>query len=575
MKKVVIFCILALCVNLLGFSQTAVNLDTALFNSTSYLRQKMPAKTKVAVLNCTSKWPEMSDYIIEELIGYIVNDGTLTVVDRQNLDTISKEMKFQLSGEVSDETAQSIGKKLGAQTIINSAITPVGDTYRLRIRAISVETAQILGVQNVDVAQDSRSAALTGTAYSGPSNVTNTQVAANASSQLNVWSFTDELEGLINKYYKPAKNKKLTFQSTIIPSDKFPVSLDTAFATRQNVPDVIGLEAAFVRKYIESGQLMDITDIYNANRNKLLAYPVEIGTYNGRVYALSWQACPGALFYRRSLAKKYLGTDDPKTVQSYFNTVNRFLDTALLIKEKSGGSCVVVSSQNALYDPFLSNRLSPWIVDGKLVIDPMMETFLDICKRLNDNGLLAGIGQWSDNWFASMRGEGKNWEGKPVEVFSYFLPTWGLPYILKSNAPKTSGDWAMIPGPLPYNMGGTWIGVYKGTSNPDAAKDIIRYLTTDNSFLEKYAKESGDLVSNTEVVDKIKKGFKESFLNKQNHYADFADMALRVNGKLIQGTDQEIKAIFEKEVFPYIWGEKSKEQALADFRTQVKIQLGY
>jgi len=164
MKKIVCFCILILFIPIFVFAQNS--LDAALKNSTSYLNGRIPARTKVVVLNFSSKWPELSDYIIEELIGYIVNEGTLTVVDRQNLESIRKEMDFQLSGEVSDDTAQSIGKKLGAQTIISGAITAIGNTYRLRIRAISVETAQILGMQNVDVAQDSRIAALTGTAYS-------------------------------------------------------------------------------------------------------------------------------------------------------------------------------------------------------------------------------------------------------------------------------------------------------------------------------------------------------------------------------------------------------------------------
>jgi hypothetical protein len=91
-------------------------------------------------------------------------------------------MDFQLSGEVSDETAQSIGKKLGAQTIMSGSITAIGNTYRLRIRAISVETAEILGMQNVDVAQDSRIAALTGTAYTGPAVAAVTQAPRAAAS---------------------------------------------------------------------------------------------------------------------------------------------------------------------------------------------------------------------------------------------------------------------------------------------------------------------------------------------------------------------------------------------------------
>ncbi|MDR0645269.1 MAG: CsgG/HfaB family protein [Treponema sp.] len=167
MNKSVILAVL-LFIPMFIFSQNALTLDTALNNSTAYLNGRIPPKSKVVVLNFTSNWPQLSEYIIEELIGYIVNEGTLTVVDRRNLEVIRQEMDFQLSGEVSDETAQSIGQKLGAQTIISGAITAIGNTYRLRIRAIAVETAQIQGMQNVDVVQDSRLAALTGTAYVGP-----------------------------------------------------------------------------------------------------------------------------------------------------------------------------------------------------------------------------------------------------------------------------------------------------------------------------------------------------------------------------------------------------------------------
>jgi TolB-like protein len=183
MKKCMILCIFACFIPVCAFAQTAVTIDAALNNATVYLSGRIPAKTKVVVLNFSSNWPQLSEYIIEELVGYIVNEGTLTVVDRQNLEAIRKEMDFQLSGEVSDETAQSIGKKLGAQTIISGAITAIGNAYRLRVRAISVETAQILGMQNVDVAQDSRLAALTGTAYAGPAtNTSSPRPAAPAAS---------------------------------------------------------------------------------------------------------------------------------------------------------------------------------------------------------------------------------------------------------------------------------------------------------------------------------------------------------------------------------------------------------
>ncbi|MDR0501739.1 MAG: CsgG/HfaB family protein [Treponema sp.] len=165
MKK--IFALLAIftLIPVFAFSQEGVNIDKGLENSMIYLNRRIPAGTKVVVLNFNSEWPKLTDYIIEELTGYIVNTGSLTVVDRANLETIRQEMNFQLSGEVSDASAQAIGQKLGAQTIISGSIVAMGNLYRLRVRAISVETAHILGIINTDVIQDRRIAALTVTTY--------------------------------------------------------------------------------------------------------------------------------------------------------------------------------------------------------------------------------------------------------------------------------------------------------------------------------------------------------------------------------------------------------------------------
>jgi ABC-type glycerol-3-phosphate transport system substrate-binding protein len=390
--------------------------------------------------------------------------------------------------------------------------------------------------------------------------------------QLKVWSFTDELNEIINKYYKKSHPAvKVEYSQT--QWDDFEDKIDPVLASGQGAPDIITLESSDVRKYVESGLLLDITDIYEANKKKLLSYPVEIGTYNGKVYAMSWQACPGAMFYRRSLAKKYLGTDDPKTVQTYFNNFNKFLDTAKLLKNKSGGKCVVVSSLNDLRHSFLSARKTPWVVNGKLVIDPVMDQSMDICKTLYDNHFEGGVGQWSEGWFAGMRDDLRDDNGKPLEVFSYFMPTWGLHYVLKTNAPSTSGDWAMIQGPSPYHWGGTWIGAYKGTKNAAAVKEFIRYVTTDDAFLEAWAKDTGDMVSNINVINKIKNNYSEPYLGGQNHYADFAETAKIVNGKLSQETDEEINELWDDEFSAFVSGEKTKARALADFRKEAEAEL--
>ncbi|MCQ2610757.1 MAG: ABC transporter substrate-binding protein [Treponema sp.] len=394
--------------------------------------------------------------------------------------------------------------------------------------------------------------------------------------KLVVWSFTDELQSMIDNYYSK-DNPDVKIEYSLTPTDQFPNKLDPVLASGNGAPDVFALEDAFVRKYIEQGDklLLDLTDTYNEVKSKMIAYPAEVGSYNGKVYGLSWQAAPGAMFYRRSLAKKYLGTEEPAEVQKFFTDWNKFLETAELLKNKSAGKCVVVSTTGDLFKPFQGARKDPWVVNGKLVVDPAMETYMEMCKTLKDKGYEGRQGQWAEGWFAGMKGELKDEAGKPIEAFSYFLPTWGLHYVLKPNAPATAGDWAMIPGPAAYRWGGTWVAAYKGTKVPGLAKAFIKYVATDDSFLERWAKDTGDLVSNNNVVNKIKDTYEEPFLGGQNHYAEFAAMANNVDGKLTQGTDQAIEGIWGDAVAAYMNGEKSKEQAIADFKAQVETTLGF
>lgn len=240
------------------------------------------------------------------------------------------------------------------------------------------------------------------------------QGKSDANNKLVVWSFTDELNGMIDNYFKKDSRfaGKYDISFSLTPTDQFPNKLDPVLASGSGCPDVFALEDAFVRKYIESGLLLDITDIYNEVKDKVYPYPVEVGTYNGKVYGMSWQVTPGAVFYRRSLAKKYLGTDDPAEVQKHLANWDKFLETAELLKQKSNGDCYIVSSTGDMFKPYSAGRASPWVVDDKLVIDQKMYDYMDMCKILHDKGYEGRVGQWSEGWFAGMKGVFKDESGK-------------------------------------------------------------------------------------------------------------------------------------------------------------------
>ncbi|MBQ0051831.1 MAG: carbohydrate ABC transporter substrate-binding protein [Treponema sp.] len=394
--------------------------------------------------------------------------------------------------------------------------------------------------------------------------------------ELTVWSFTDELDGIIKNYYNPA-HPEMNVKYSMTPTDQFPNKLDPVISSGNGCPDVFAMDAAFVRKYVESGLLLELDDIYEEIKDKMAEYPMKIGSHNGHVYAMSWQMAPGALFYRRSLAKKYLGTDDPAEVQKYVENLDKFIETAGVLKEASKGKCLMVSSAADLLMPYKGARKDPWVINDQLVIDPAMDAYMDMCKVLRDNGYEGRVAQWSEGWFAGMKDNLMDDKGNPVEVFCYFLPTWGLHYTLKPNSAGTpaDNDWAMCAGPAPYFWGGTWLAAYKGTKNPAGAKEMIKFIASDDDYLEKHALQSGDLVGNMKVVNKIKDTYSEPFLQGQNHYAEFAEMAKTIDGSLIQGTDQQIEQIFNEAVAAYQNGEKTKVQAMIDFKKEVASAMNF
>jgi hypothetical protein len=123
----------------------------AIREASDYINVRVPEGSKLAIISISSDYPLLSEYIIDSLMENIVNDNRFTVVDRRQLDAIRAELDFQMSGDVDDSTAQALGRLVGAQTIILGSISPFGSMYRLTVRALAVESAQVQGLFNRNI----------------------------------------------------------------------------------------------------------------------------------------------------------------------------------------------------------------------------------------------------------------------------------------------------------------------------------------------------------------------------------------------------------------------------------------
>jgi TolB-like protein len=139
-----------------GKTEDTISFDAAIINATNNFSANLPDGSRVAVLNFTSYSSRFSDFVIEELYTNLVNKSSFIVVDRKELNIVSKELKFQASGEVSDESAQSIGKMLGAEYVISGSIVDLKGFYRMRFVAINVETARREAASSYDISANDR-----------------------------------------------------------------------------------------------------------------------------------------------------------------------------------------------------------------------------------------------------------------------------------------------------------------------------------------------------------------------------------------------------------------------------------
>lgn len=432
---------------------------------------------------------------------------------------------------------------------------------------------------------------------------------AELTGKLVIWSFTNELKVFATAFKEKYPGVDVEYVMVPMTNGEFQTKIQAAI-TSGEVPDAIALEASFVKSYVESDFLMDLNELLPiAEELGTYQSTIDVGTFEGVTKAFSYQATPGALFYRRSLAKEYFGTDDPEQMQNILSDMTKFTEAAKVVHDKSGGNTYMVGSPMDFAKIYYPNRQQPWEVDGKFVIDPSIEELFEVAKTFRQNGYEAQAVQWQEGWFAGMNDSLVDANGNPKQVFCYFLPTWGLPYVLAPNSkPReadgvttgkdTAGDWACITGPMPYQWGGTWVGAMKDAANPELAKEFVKFVALNEETLKNWAlgvytneylkkidptigdelyQAPGDFVSSKKVVEEILPQFDNSdtskFLNGQNSYKGFAEAAPAVSAKLMQGIDDAVDRALVDVLTNYAQGNMTKDEAMQAFKDAVKNVL--
>jgi hypothetical protein len=427
-----------------------------------------------------------------------------------------------------------------------------------------------------------------------PAGDTTTAAPASGKTKLNIWAFTDEVPGMVTKFVETHPDFAAKYdigEPTIIATTDgaYQPALDAALAAGgSDAPDLYAVEVAFVLKYTKGDASqyaapykdlgIDVDGLISAG--DIAQYSVELGTNgNGDVVALGYQATGGAFIYRSSIAKDTWGSDDPATVAAKIGpTWDNFFAAAQELKDKGYG---IVSGDGDIWHPIENSADTGWIVDGKLNIDPKREAFIDYSMKLKEGGFHNDTQDWQDAWYADMKGEGAQ------PILGFYGPAWLINYVMAGNSGGTApgegtyGDWRVCEPSTGFYWGGTWLLGAASSQNKEAVGDIIEWVTLDTSETGlQYMWANGtmngpggtkDVVASGVVMGKSDGSM--DFLGGQNMFDIYVPANANATAKTATQYDESINTIWREQVRAYTSGEKSRDQAIADFKQNVQDTL--
>ena len=412
--------------------------------------------------------------------------------------------------------------------------------------------------------------------------------SAASANTINLWSFTDEVPRMAEVFKEMNPDFPYDFNVTIVATTDgaYQPALDQALLGGGALaPDIYCAEAGFVLKYTQGDAArfaaaykdlgIDVDTLIPAG--EIARYMYELGTRpsDGEVVGLGYQATGSALIYRRSIAKDVWGTDDPAVIKDKVGPGwQKFLEAAVELKEKG---YAIVSGSGDVWKAVEHSSPRGWLnEDGKLYIDPEREVMLDLAKELFDKGLMNDTQDWTDPWFADMRDAGAQ------PVFAYLGPAWLINYVMAGNAGDTVGDWAICEPPRGFSWGGTWLIANKDVSDEvrEGVAEFIKWVTLDTSDEGlQYMWANGTFPGSGGTKDTVGSGVvmaksdgRIDFLGGQDMFEVYIPANAAAKGDHFTQYDETIwlgPGMWRTQMNQYAYGQKSREQAIADFKQNV------
>jgi lactose/L-arabinose transport system substrate-binding protein len=348
--------------------------------------------------------------------------------------------------------------------------------------------------------------------------------------------------------------------------------LQLAAAAGSGFPDVACIEDSHLAQFTKLGILADITKQAAPYRKQIEAYKWTQSTLNGRTYAFPWDAGPMALFYRRSIFKQ--AGINPNSIHTWSD----YYKAGLKLKSQGIPIWLQAKAQNdaRFFEDLLWQQGLGYVdAKGRVVLDknPKVLSTLQFLGKMWNAGVLGDVAEWTDPWYKAI---------SDGQVATLPMAVWMGTFLKSWLAPKTSGDWGVIPLPAwtangahTANDGGSALAILKSSPSFAAAWSYLKYHLG-RADIQANIYRSSDLFPSLETA------WRSPYMREADpYYAGqkdrllFETLAKQVPVAYIYSSDYEqMDSLMSAELQKYALGQETAQQALKNAANAIRSRTG-
>lgn len=291
---------------------------------------------------------------------------------------------------------------------------------------------------------------------------------------------------------------------------------DNVDASADEKIDMFLAEADYIKKYVDGDYSLDVKSIGVTNTSNAYQYVLDAATTeSGVLKGVSFQACPGGVIVRKSIAADVFDMDvntiTAEDIQSKISTWDDFNAVAKTAKDKG---YYMTPSYLETYRAFANNATTSYLNDNKFAPTEAFNNWFSQAKDFVSNGYTLTCGLWDQEKTNEMMKDGK--------AMCFFGPSWYYNFSMSTAQTECPGDWLVVKGPQAYFWGGTWMLAANGTDNADLVADIMDAFMNDEEIMNKLVKGTGIKEFSTDGVPTDSEKYNPAFVNNKSVIAKYA-----------------------------------------------------